>query len=179
MTFDDFSELYGQSLDLQAGQSVFRTGERDKYIYVLEKGVLKALYLSETGNELIKSFVLPGEIIGSLASAHWGEVTTFDLIALETSVLICLDFGHLYQHAGSDLQLARDVIDRLLLYGRQKERRERELLTLSAEGRYRSLLDEFPSVLDQVKQKDIARFLGITPVALSRIRKKMSQRDCI
>jgi DNA-binding MarR family transcriptional regulator len=90
-----------------------------------------------------------------------------------------LDFGHLYQHAGSDLQLARDVIDRLLLYGRQKERRERELLTLSAEGRYRSLLDEFPSVLDQVKQKDIARFLGITPVALSRIRKKMSQRDCI
>lgn len=176
MKFEHFAELHGEHLEFQVGQAVFREGARDQYIYLLKQGVLKALYLSEAGNELIKAFARPGEIIGSLASAHWGQATNFDLIALDRSRLLRVDFRLLYQQAGNDLELGRDVIDRLLLYGRQKERRERELLTLSAEGRYRSLLDEFPSVLDQVKQKDIARFLGITPVALSRIRKKMSQR---
>ncbi len=177
MKFDRFADLHGEHLEFQVGQAVFRRGARDQCISLLKERVLKALYLSDTGNQLIKSFVRPGDIIGSLASARWGETTNFDLIALDRSRLPRMDFGLLYQQAGNDLALGRDVIDRLLLYGRQKERRERELLTLSAEGRYRSLLDEFPSVSDKVKQKDIARFLGITPVALSRIRKKMSKRD--
>jgi hypothetical protein len=52
----------------------------------------------------------------------------------------------------------------------KKERREREFLTESAEARYQMLLEDSPGLFDKVKQKDIARYLGITPVALSRIR---------
>ena len=66
---------------------------------------------------MIKSFVFPGEIIGSLSPAHWNEKSTFDLIALDRSVVLKLDFGLLYAAAQIDLALARDVIDRLLSYG--------------------------------------------------------------
>ena len=34
------------------------------------------------------------------------------------------------------------------------------------------LLGRSPELFDKVAQKDIARYLGITPVALSRIRKR-------
>jgi DNA-binding Xre family transcriptional regulator len=34
------------------------------------------------------------------------------------------------------------------------------------------LLEDAPDGLRRIKQKDIARYLGITPVALSRIRGK-------
>ena len=58
----------------------------------------------------------------------------------------------------------------------KKERREREFLTESAEERYRMLLERSPALFDKVTQKDIARYLGITPVALSRIRKRSACR---
>ena len=172
MQFNEFLAKHGQRLDIEAGQFVFRRGEQEKSIYLLQDGTLKATYLSEAGTEMIKSFVFPGEIIGSLSSAHWNEKSTFDLIALDHSVVLKLNFEILYAAAQIDLALARDVIDRLLIYGRQKEQRERELLTLSAESRYHALLRDAPNVVKSIKQKDIARYLGITPVALSRIRRK-------
>lgn len=172
MQFNEFLAKHGQRLDIETGHFVFRRGEQEKSIYLLQDGVLKATYLSEAGTEMIKCFVFPGEIIGSLSSAHWNEKSTFDLIALDHSVVLKLNFGLLYGAAQIDLALARDVIDRLLNYGRQKEQRERELLTLSAESRYHALLRDAPNVVKSIKQKDIARYLGITPVALSRIRRK-------
>jgi CRP-like cAMP-binding protein len=88
-----------------------------------------------------------------------------------------IDFERLYNTSQDDLQLAMEVIDHLLIYGIEKERRERELLTQSAEARYQALLEDSPKLLDKVKQKDIARYLGITPVALSRIRGRSKSRS--
>ncbi|SHJ98115.1 hypothetical protein SAMN04488513_1156 [Pseudozobellia thermophila] len=54
-----------------------------------------------------------------------------------------------------------------------KEKREREFLLLDAENRYRIYLKEYPTLENRVKQHMIASYLGITPIALSRIRRKM------
>mgnify|MGYP000630983059 CR=1 FL=1 len=64
MKFDRFADLHGEHLEFQVGQAVFRRGARDQCISLLKERVLKALYLSDTGNQLIKSFVRPGDIIG-------------------------------------------------------------------------------------------------------------------
>jgi len=48
-----------------------------------------------------------------------------------------------------------------------------DLLTahdVSAEERFHLLLEASRELIDSVTQKDIAHYLGITPVALSRIR---------
>jgi CRP-like cAMP-binding protein len=45
-----------------------------------------------------------------------------------------------------------------------------QLLTLSAEDRYRCFLEEFGALDKEIPQYYIASYLGITPVALSRIR---------
>lgn len=173
MRFNEFLTKHGQRLEVTKGSFVFRRGEPEESIFMLQDGILKASYLSDAGTEMIKSFVFPGELIGSLSSAHWNEKSAFDLIALDHSIVLKLSFGLLYDAARKNLELAGDVMDRLLIYGRQKERRERDLLTLSAEGRYHALLREAPTIVTSIKQKDIARYLGITPVALSRIRRKV------
>jgi CRP-like cAMP-binding protein len=175
MRFNEFVEEYGQRLTLETGQHVFKQGDRDQSIYILSGGILKAYYISDEGKEMVKSFIFPGDIIGSLSSAHAKEACTFNLVALDSGAVDKIDFDHLYSKSKDDLQLAMAVVDRLLIYGIEKERRERELLTLSAEARYQTLLEDSPKLLDKVKQKDIARFLGITPVALSRIRGRGSK----
>ena len=54
-----------------------------------------------------------------------------------------------------------------------KEKREKELLLLDAENRYKIFLEEFPAMEPMIKQHIIASYIGITPIALSRIRNKM------
>ena len=51
--------------------------------------------------------------------------------------------------------------------------REIELLTLSAEERYRRLLQRSPHLLQLVAQKDIASYLRMTPETFSRLRAKV------
>ena len=48
------------------------------------------------------------------------------------------------------------------------------LLTLNPEKRYIKLLKENPKLLQNIPLKMIASYLGITDVALSRIRKRVS-----
>ena len=65
--------------------------------------------------------------------------------------------------------LLRRGIEELALV---KLQRERELLTLSAEAMYREFVRNHPSLAERVPQKDLAGFLGMTPVGLSRIVKR-------
>ena len=48
------------------------------------------------------------------------------------------------------------------------------LLTQNPEQRYKSLLNENPKLLHEIPLKMIASYLGVTDVALSRIRKRIS-----
>ena len=50
-----------------------------------------------------------------------------------------------------------------------------ENLSLSAEERYDSFLAKYPQIVQQVTQKQIASYLGITPEFLSAIRKNKSK----
>ncbi|MEO0473915.1 MAG: Crp/Fnr family transcriptional regulator, partial [Bacteroidota bacterium] len=43
----------------------------------------------------------------------------------------------------------------------------------SPETRYRKMLAQQPSILQRVPLQDLATYLGITPVSLSRIRKRI------
>ena len=49
------------------------------------------------------------------------------------------------------------------------------LLTQNPEQRYKSLLNENPKLLHKIPLKMIASYLGVTDVALSRIRKRISR----
>ena len=72
----------------------------------------------------------------------------------------------------------KDLLIRMLEIGYgAKERRERDLLLLDAETRYRNFCNEFPHLIRRVKQHQIASFLGIKPESLSRMRKKMGDEN--
>ena len=58
-----------------------------------------------------------------------------------------------------------------------KEQRESSLLIESAEARYLKFLETHEDILDYIPQYHIALYLGISPVSLSRIRKKLHPKD--
>ena len=179
MDFQKFVSEHGVPLAKAAGEHLFRQGDEDQSLYIVRSGLLKAYYLSGDGKENIKSFILPGSNIGSLVAIHSKQQCTFSLVCLKDSELIKLDFDSIYQASKANLEIAAPMIDFLLAFAMKKERREYELLCLSAEERYRLLLDNMPDIADRVTQNELALYLGITPVGFSRIRKRVRQQSAV
>jgi len=173
MKFQEFIAARGVAVSKAAGEHLFRQGDLDRSFYIVKEGLLKAYYLSSEGKESIKSFILPGSNIGSLMAGHAGQRCSFSLVCLRPCELVRIDFQVIFQAGRSDLDIACATVDMLLAFAMKKERREFELLCLSAEDRYRLLLENTPDILDLVTQNEIALYLGVTPVGLSRIKKRI------
>jgi len=149
---------------------VFSQGDRDKSVYIVRSGLLKAYYLTPDGKELVKSFIKEGEFIGSLIACSSAEPSTFSLKCLEDCSILCARFADLQEAAINNTEFSSSAINALLNLAIKKERREFEFLCLSAPERYALFRQRNPNLIGRVTQNDIARYLGITPVALSRIR---------
>ncbi len=174
MKLNEFITLNGKPRSAELNEYLFRQGDMSQSLFLVNSGLLKAYYLSPDGKENIKSFILPGDSIGSLSAIHAGELCTFSLVCLKPCELVVLRFSELYEASRKDPEISAAVVDFLLKFGMKKEMREYELLCLSAEDRYRRLLQNTPEIIELVTQNEIARYLGITPVALSRIKKRLA-----
>lgn len=174
MKLSKFIYENGTSVVKEPGEYIFRQGDQDTSIYFVKTGLLKAYYLSADGKENIKSFILPGDNIGSLMAGYAGKACTFSLVCLKTCELTVLQFSILHQASRTDPEIAAAIVEFLLSFAMKKEVREYELLCLTAEERYKALLENTPCILQLVTQNEIARYLGITPVGLSRIKKRIA-----
>lgn len=173
MRFNELLQREGKSIEKDKGEHFFIQGDPNKSFYHVKSGLLKAYYTSEEGKESIKSFLLPGDSIGSMTSAFSGEDCTFSLVCLKPASLIMLPISTLMEYSKNDLELANAMIELLIHLAMKKEKREYEFLCLSAEERYSRLEESTPALLEKVTQNDLARYLGLTPVGLSRIKKRV------
>ena len=174
MKLYEFIAQNGKPRSMEANDYVFRQGDRSQSLYIVKSGLLKAYYLSADGKENIKSFILPGDNIGSLSAIHAEQACTFSLLCLKPCELVVINFKRLYETSRNNPEISASVVDFLLKFGMKKEMREYELLCLSAEDRYLRLQENTPELFNLVTQNEIARYLGITPVALSRIKKRVT-----
>jgi CRP-like cAMP-binding protein len=158
-----------------AGGSVFLQEAEHPFVYVVRRGLVKNVYLGEDGEEWIKSFSHEGLFFASVAALRPGGRASFSVSAIEPSELERIAFGRLNALAQRHLPWAIVMQRALLIFGERKEKRERELLTLDAEARYRRFLAETPALARRIPQKDLARYLGVTPVGLNRIIKRIER----
>lgn len=172
--WDRFAESLRQRR-LAAGETLFDVDRPYPWLVVVEQGLFKLVYLRPDGVERIKSFVGEGGFFASLAALAPGGRTTFGAVAMTEARVEQLDFEALRDFGDRHIEWQRALRVAVQLYGERKEKRERELLVLSAEERYRALLAEDAALAARVPLKDLAVHLGITAVALSRIRRRMAR----
>lgn len=168
MQLIDHIEKHGELIEYAKGELVFRQGETNAYLYFIREGLLKAYYITSCGKKYIKTFVSENDFIGSI-SAYQLQKCTYSLLCLEPSRLLRLKFTEMDGIINQDHEAAISMINMLIRVLTKKERREFEFLCFSAEERYKVIKEQSPDLLNRVTQNDIAQYLGITPVALSRI----------
>ena len=160
------------SMKFAKGETVFAQGEVCPKVYLIRSGVVKLSYLTLEGKELIKSFVAEGGTFGSLFSQLCQGPSTYSAIALEALTVETVDYSLLEQLATSNAQMQNLLVGFFQQLALKKEIREYELLCLSAGERYQNFCREFPNLVTRIKQADLALYLGITPIALSRIKNR-------
>ena len=171
--FQDLVTKHGTPRRIESGDHILRQGDECSDVFFIRSGILKAYYIGADGKEHIKSFQPEGSIISSLVALTDNEPATFSLVALEPGEIVALPYATLLQAAERDIGLANALINFLSAYGRRKERREYELLCLAPEDRYTKMLMETPSLAERISQADLAAYIGVTPQALSRIKRRI------
>jgi len=162
----------GDVIEYKKGDVLFRQGEVNTSLFFVSEGLLKAYYVTFEGRELIKSFIQEDEFIGSLISCRTKQPSTFTVKCIEDSTVMCVAFDSLLEAKLNPKDISNLMIEALFNLSIKKEQREYEFLCLSAPERYSIFKEKQPNLIERITQNDLARYLGITPVALSRIKNR-------
>jgi CRP/FNR family transcriptional regulator, anaerobic regulatory protein len=171
------SLLNGQkAAQFHPGEDIFSQGDVNPDIFVLTDGLVKLHYITHDGKEWIKSFIMDKGLLGSRASQSLGLPSPYAATCLETSQVYSLPYKTFETMCSEDPALSAMAFQFFQWLGLKKELREHDLLCLSAEERYRKFLIDKPDLAQRITQVDMARYLGITPIALSRIKGRVSKK---
>ena len=171
ITPEDLAPLDGQyrSETFRARTLLFREGERYEKVTFIQKGLVKKYYLTNEGKEFIKEFTWEGQITTPYASLLQNIPATYSMETLEDTEILSINYAtirDLIETKPNWTKLGKALADFHFL---NREIREMELLKNSAAERYEIFKRRFPHLLGRLKKQDIASYLGITPVSLSRL----------
>lgn len=142
----------------------------NKMAFVCE-GYTRLYFLIE-GNEQTKDFCFENTFTGSLASFLSRNVSVFNVVAMEETVLLTIEYDALMRLY--DTYMCWNTFGRIVVeqFAIRKENREVTFLLNTPEKRYQDVAEKHPYIIQRVPLKMIASFLNMTPETLSRIRSK-------
>lgn len=155
------------------GAILFAADQRPTDVFVLTSGLVKLTYLTDGGAEWIKSLLVN---VAVFAAAEDGDETGYAATCLEPCEVVRLPRSFVAGCIETDAEVRRSWIAQSTWIVRRKQAREQALLCLSAEERFLAMRDQGGDLMQRLSQGDIARYLGITPVAFSRIKRRLSAR---
>lgn len=156
---------------IKKGEFFIRAGDVPKHMGFNLEGLLRLYYVDENGNDFTKAFSETGRFLISYSAIVQKRPSYFNIEALQDSRILKFDYWIFDQMIQSDIRWYPFVFKLLESVYLMKELREKSFLLDDAAKRYRAFKERYADVEDQIKLYHVASFLGITPEALSRIRK--------
>jgi CRP-like cAMP-binding protein len=156
-------------------KSVFlKVNTIETHISFIESGVVRLFIPKEDPEkEVTFGFSFKNQFISAYDSFLTQTPSAYQLQALTETTLLSITYNDLqdvYQRTQIGNLIGRLTAERLFLL---KSKREQNLLNLTAEKRYLKLFKERPELLKVIPLKYISSYIGVTPQALSRIRKRL------
>ena len=157
--------------NLPKGKFILKRGQiANQYFFIVKGGV--RFYYGEYNQQNTSWVVFSNEFFTEISSLNPQIPSRFNIEAIEETELIIidkLDMDFLYSHIPVWQEFGRKIWEQMSV---RMISQIVSFQTLSAEERYLQFMNE-PELLKKVPVKHLASFLGITPNALSRIRKNI------
>jgi CRP-like cAMP-binding protein len=192
--FEKIKAIYklGRDIDLKDTQELIRTSRKRTYqpleyiiqegsltkdIFYIQKGLVRIFMINNKGEEITTNLRCEHEIIASPYVILFDEPCRFYFQAIEPTTLFSLNYGLIQEIIEKNPVLEKNrkfFLHKLL---KQSMQRVESFVLLTPEKRYIKYVEENPEIINRVPNKYIANVLGITPVSLSRIRKRIVEKN--
>lgn len=162
-----------QEKQLKKHTCLLRIGEVERHLSFIAKGIIR-LYIPREDNDLTFGFLFENEFVTGYDSFLTQMPSEYQIETLSDTVLWQISFEdleYIYKTTVKGHLIGRKMAENMYLI---KSKRELSLLNKSAEERYLDLFVERPKLLRKIPLKYIASYIGVTPQALSRIRKRIN-----
>jgi CRP/FNR family transcriptional regulator, anaerobic regulatory protein len=144
-----------------------------KYLYFLTEGYMRLFYYDDNGDEVTTLITSPNQFITPFldfihekeSSQNLECITDCEFYRIERSQLV-----ELIEKNENFKKFSLIIFEQAIA---TTNIRANDLATLTAELRYKKLLEQQADIIQNVPIQYIASYLGIKPQSLSRIRKQM------
>ncbi|TDX00335.1 Crp/Fnr family transcriptional regulator [Dinghuibacter silviterrae] len=170
---DDEWQAFVPLLDVRhhrKGDFLIREGQVAGHIYFLYNGATRNYFLKD-GKEYTVDFHFKGDFVAAYLSFITREPSPVFIECLEDTETVAIAYDPLqefYRHSHQGERIGRLMAEHQYV---RRLRREMDILALTAEERYKQLLDKHPGLISALSVKHLSSYLGIQPESLSRIRK--------
>ncbi|MFA8300499.1 MAG: Crp/Fnr family transcriptional regulator [Hyphomicrobiales bacterium] len=162
---------FSHEISVCKGDEIQASDTVGRYLYIIHKGAVRAHYFSD-GNDITSWFAFEHHFV--FISSYMTRVPNFEALeAIEDSELLAIDVSQLSSAYNKNIEMAnlgRMLAELGLVY---TEELLFDLKFHTAQERYARLLKNQPEVIKRCKLGDVASYLGVTQVTLSRIRSEM------
>lgn len=162
----------GESIRLKKGTILQRPGDQKIMGYVVIQGLLRSYIIDSKGKEHNYMFAPENWIISDIESSEFDQPAELFIECMEDAEVLPITSP--VSHPGEHHEI--DVQERLRMLARRvavMQRRVIMLMSATATERYKHFLETYPELVNRISQKHIASYLGITPEALSKLRRGM------
>lgn len=162
---------------LRRKQYLLQAGDVCRMETFVAKGCLRAYTIDDKGHEHITMLAFEDWWISDLYSFLTATPATQHIDALEDSAIFCIekdDLETLYREVPKFERFFRVLFQNAFI---AHQKRLLDSVTQTAEERYFSFLEKFPTLAQRISQHHIASYLGVTAETISRIRRQQTKRN--
>lgn len=159
------------------GDFINTEGEVNRYTHFIARGSARVYYIDHEGYEHVVQLGISNWWVGDFPSFITQTPASMYTEALEKTLTLSISYDNLqilYEQVPKMERFFRLLIQRAYA-GFHK--RTLQALSLDAEQRYLAFAAAYPDMDQQVSQKHIASYLGMTPEFLSTIKKRVMQKQ--
>jgi len=155
------------------GSRLLDEGNISTEIFIVLSGALR-LWHNDNGRDITLQFFFENQMVSSFESFYLGKKSGFSIEAIEDTTVLKLSKSHFDEirqnYPAIEASVTKLICERFIEY--------RNIffsqIQHSPEQRYQELVENNPEIIDRVPLHFVASYLGMTPVSLSRIRKRKS-----
>ncbi len=159
--------------DYEKGEYVLKHGEICRHLLFVKSGLVKLSSLKD-GSEFIMRFFPENSLFTQIDSFSKQQASIYSILALENSEIIVVNYTDL--NALVKKHHCIETLYRKLMVNASINMMMRisEMLEDRPEQRYRNFLEDQKHLINRISLGDLARYIGISQVSLSRIRNKIA-----